>query len=1071
MSRSGESAPFPTFFGRARELDELRARLAEALGKRGSLVVVHGGAGIGKTRLATALCAEAESRGIPVARGRASADGGAPPLWAWIQVFRSRLRGAVAPAVAALPAALGDASMSGDATDGARFALFDRATQVVKGLAEPHGLIIVLDDLQHADPSSLLLLRFLAREIHEARVLLIAVHRAPVSDTGQSTAETLVALAREGRSLSLQGLTLNELESWMASRNEGRDGIAAPELHRLTEGNPLYVEAILRGRPQVRRSDGGGWILPPEVRDLVRVRLNRLAPADAEVLSIAAISEREVDLALLASVSGRPQQQVLETLDRAEVEGLAVSPAGSPPRLRFAQPLIREALYAEIPPARRLTLHRAFGEAIERAGTGEEEARLAELAYHFFEASSSVDVRERALRYAVRAADAATARREHGEAIRHLRHALELVETPSGPDLPSRCRLLIELGACEARVGDHPAARSTLRRAVAVGRSTGSDELFATAVHHLAREVLAVELSPFGSRGDEALAHLLGEALARLPEGDGDLRAKLYGELAVARGGPPTEERSRLCEHAREIAQRIGSDEALVIAAGARRLVRCEPDELDARIESAREMLAAAERGGAWGDAMIARSWLFTDCLERGDIALVDRELDRLHALAELSSPIHRWHAGLARATRAKLRGDYEAGAALADEALGIGRGIRGAWASAVYGMQRLRPLAERARHAELEGTMAAVLAQAGEKPAVRAALCWVLCEVGKREAARALFEELARNDFDELPRDSSWTFTVSVLAEVTARLADADRAVRLHAMLSPFEGRWVVLGPPPVTCWGPVSLYAGLAASAAHLHEAAEATLLAAIEASESVGAAPFAARSAFELGRILAERPGSAAAAVAQVTRAAEGAARLGMHGLLGQAEALASRLAAPGLGGAPASAARSFRKRDRTWEIAYGDERFSLADGKGLLYLAELLRHPGTEIPVARLAALGEAKAPVFDTGARERLGSLREELEQAEEWEDSERAERLRDEIQREARGVVSSYGLDPAERAEGTRERVRKAVTGRIRDTIKRIRAVSEGLGAHLENSIRTGILCCYEPERPESWEC
>ena len=161
---------------------------------------------------------------------------------------------------------------------------------------------------------------------------------------------------------------------------------------------------------------------------------------------------------------------------------------------------------------------------------------------------------------------------------------------------------------------------------------------------------------------------------------------------------------------------------------------------------------------------------------------------------------------------------------------------------------------------------------------------------------------------------------------------------------------------------------------------------------------------------------------------------------------------------------------------------DETIQLRDAKGLRYLARLLSQPGREIHVSELAGNGAGEAgrsgPIDvvldDTAARayrDRIAELEADLAEAREWNDSERAARAEIEIEAITDQLSSAYGLSGRARTTGDpSERVRKAVTNRIKDSLSRIAAEHEPLGRHLTNSVRTGSFCSYAPEHPMEWK-
>jgi hypothetical protein len=168
---------------------------------------------------------------------------------------------------------------------------------------------------------------------------------------------------------------------------------------------------------------------------------------------------------------------------------------------------------------------------------------------------------------------------------------------------------------------------------------------------------------------------------------------------------------------------------------------------------------------------------------------------------------------------------------------------------------------------------------------------------------------------------------------------------------------------------------------------------------------------------------------------------------------------------------------------WAIAYDGKQVRLRDAKGLRYLARLLAEPGREIHVNDLAAEATGEAmPASDPGAnvlddsakaeyRRRLTELEAEVAEATEWNDTERVARAQAEIDALTDQLASAYGLGGRARTMADPvERIRKAVTNRIRDSLDRIAAEHEALGRHLANAVHTGTFCSYTPERPATWE-
>lgn len=182
--------------GRERERELLDARLLAALDGEGQVVLVSGEPGVGKTRLAEQVVERARELGMACAWGRATGDEGSPPYWPFRQVVRGLVDD---PLLGDPPAAVGE-----------RFRLFEAVTEVLTRAAAPSGLLVVLDDLQWADPASLQLLVHLAAGIGGARLMVLATYRD--TERPEVLRAALTALARESLVTRMRLAGLSEPE-------------------------------------------------------------------------------------------------------------------------------------------------------------------------------------------------------------------------------------------------------------------------------------------------------------------------------------------------------------------------------------------------------------------------------------------------------------------------------------------------------------------------------------------------------------------------------------------------------------------------------------------------------------------------------------------------------------------------------------------------------------------------------------------------------------------------------------------------------------------------------------------
>jgi predicted ATPase len=253
------------FVGREAELAVLAAELDAAVGGRGGVVLLAGEPGIGKTRLAEELAAQATARGALVLWGRCWEGEGAPAFWPWVQVIRGYVQASdptalrhdmgagaadIAQVVPAVGACLPDLPTPPPIEPAAaRFRLFDSLAGFLRAAAARRPLLLVLDDLHWADAPSLALLRFVSRELEDAGPLVLGSYRHAEVDRGHPLLATLADLTRgqRRRRLLLGGLDQRDVASFVAlvAGVEPSPELAAA-VHRQTDGNPFFVTEVVR---------------------------------------------------------------------------------------------------------------------------------------------------------------------------------------------------------------------------------------------------------------------------------------------------------------------------------------------------------------------------------------------------------------------------------------------------------------------------------------------------------------------------------------------------------------------------------------------------------------------------------------------------------------------------------------------------------------------------------------------------------------------------------------------------------------------------------------------------------
>ncbi len=1083
------------FVGRRSELAALREALDGALAGRGSLTLLVGEAGIGKTRLAEEVAAHARRAKAHVLWGRAWEGAGAPALWPWVQILRGWLEsrdaeelrtelGATGGAVAHLVPELlervpGLAVPPLPEGEAGRFRLLDVVVTLLARVARTRALVLVLDDLHWADEPSLELLHLLARRVAASPILVIATVRDTDIGRHDERARLLARLAREGASSLLQGFSAEDVGELFAHA-AGFDpppGLVAA-VHERSDGNPLFVREIVRllaaDRMLAARGTQASWAqqIPAGIQETIRRRVERLPPGCAAVLARAAVLGREFELRVLDRMREGADPVPLEVIDAA-VDARLVAPVASVPgRHRFAHALVRETLIADLPAAERVRLHRAAGRALEEVHRGHLEPHLAELTHHFLAAAGEGDG-EPALAYAQAAARRAIELRAYEEAARLYEQALAALdlipERTEGEAALRRTELLLALADARSMASDDRRARDSYLEVAAAADRLGLAQ-------PLARAALGA-----GGRGDMAgvpdpqLIALLERALAALGPTASALRSRVLSRLSGALTLIPgtRERRMQLTEEAIRAAEDARDPDALALALVGRHLVLYGPGHLQDRLAVSERLVQVVRAEGSREALAMGLLWRGMALLEAGEIQAADQVRQEFAAVAdELRQPSYQVHAAEWRAMRALLDGRLDEAEPLIAAMLSAGAHADPMSTRMRYVTQMFVLRREQGRLAEVADLILAMVAAVPAMPALRAAAAVATLESGREGEARTHFEFLAQDDFARLPRDVTWAGGIAQLARVCAALSDTRRAAVLYELLLPDAERNLVIGFSGA-CEGSAAAFLGMLAAVQERHADAVLHFEAALAMNARMGARPALAHAQREYAAMLLRRgaPGDRERAAALLADAMRTYAELGMQSFLDRAAALA------GPREPAASAANVLRREGDSWLIGYGGASFRLRDAKGLRYIARLVRDAEHELHVVDLAGavdVREADAtPAPDDQARlayrRRLEDLRDQLEEAEGFGDIGRTAALQGEMDAIASELAAAYGLRGA-RAQGGAERVRKAVTKCIRDQIAKIGRADEALGRHLANAIRTGTFCAYVPERPLDWE-
>ncbi len=597
--------PEPPLVDREDALATMRAAFARSVDERRALMLtVLGSAGVGKSRLVREFARGLEE-GPLVLSARCLPYGEGITFWPVAEIVKQACGIADGDGRAAARAKVERALVG--AEDGALIAervealigvggdgaglqeTFWAVRRFLERQAAERPVVVVLDDLQWAEPTFLDLVEYLGGWSRGAPLLILGVARPDLLDERP----TWGGLGDAGL-LTLEPLGGEDSRRLIDVLLEGGriDERATRRISESAEGNPLFLEETIRMLEDdgSLRREPGGWVatrdlsdvtVPASIHALVASRLERLSPEELTVIRCASVIGKVfwwgavaelAPAALAPRVGGHLQSLVRKDLIRPERSTLAGEDA-----FRFHHILIQEAAYRSTPKEQRAELHARFADWIERT-TGERAQELEEVVGYHLERSvrygeelgRSPDElrphRERAGRLLAAAGSRALDRRDMPAAAELLGRAATLLPAAS----PERARVLLALGEARVEIGELVTAEDALAEAERLAREAGDDRVVANAA--ILRLFLLESTDPkrLTEDAEEAAQRWIGR-LEALGDDAGLARAWwLMGELRMGklRYGAADEALARAVEHARRAGDRRAEAEALTLRIG-----------------------------------------------------------------------------------------------------------------------------------------------------------------------------------------------------------------------------------------------------------------------------------------------------------------------------------------------------------------------------------------------------------------------------------------------------------------------------------------------------------------------
>ena len=594
-----EVSPFPlaqrtAFVGRETERSEIRLVIDRALSSHGSIVMLGGGPGVGKTRLAKEMAEYASRVGFSCVVGHCYERDEPFPFLPFVEILENTLT--QAPSLDDYRRRMGD-----NAAELAQIApslrrvfpdmpqplelppaqkrryLFQGLSEALAYAARTRSYFLVLEDLHWADESTLALLVHLANRVAQLPVVIIGTYRDLYSENNPALTRTLEELIRLGiRPLKLAGLTKDAVAQMLheLSKREAPEGLISLFFDQ-TQGNPFFVEELYRHLfEEEKLYDAAGQFrsdikiddidVPENVRLIIGRRLERLDDSEKLVLAAAAVIGRSFSFQLLAEISRIDVDELFNIIEKAQLMGIVVPSAEGPERpFTFGHELVRQTLLGGISAPRQQRLHAGVAEAIERLYPTAINERAGEIADHLLKAGSFAG-NQKLVRYLTLAGKSALEAAAFEEARRSFRSALSHL---TDGDARERADLLASVAIAERGLERWDVACAKLGEALEIYIALGDRKMIAKSCTELAAVyVWAGCLQEAAETARRGLAYLEADVSAD--------RARLLAILGQAQASAGTYQPARAAlEEGLTIASQLSDPKLVAAMHGARSVV------------------------------------------------------------------------------------------------------------------------------------------------------------------------------------------------------------------------------------------------------------------------------------------------------------------------------------------------------------------------------------------------------------------------------------------------------------------------------------------------------------------
>ena len=579
------------FVGRETERATIGAALDRAMNGWGSVIVLAGGPGVGKTRLAIEMAEYAGRLGFGSLVGHCYESKDPVPHLPFVEIIEGALAGAAsleqfreliaddAPELAQLAPSLRriypDIPQALELPPAhRRRQLFQSFAEFLARTAQRRGQLYILEDLHWADESTLALLIHLANRVTRLPLVIIGTYRDGFSDTNAALLSTLEQLIRLAiRPLKLGGLSKNDVARMLQAlgRHEAPETVATL-IFEESQGNPFFVEEVYRHLlEEGKLFDAAGEFridikideidVPDNVRLVIGRRLERLAENEKRVLAAAAIIGRSFSFQLLTEICQVDVDDLFTVVEKAQQMGIVVASSEGPERpFTFGHELVRQTLLGGISVPRQQRLHAGVADAIERLHREALNERAGDIAGHLLKAGPFADERK-LIHWLTLAGNGALEAAAFEEARRSFRSALSHRDAI---DPEKTADLLISLAMAESGLERYEMTLVNLREALEVSLKIEDAEKIGKSFTELTAALLwtgrlqeAVEVADRGLSWSQTV---ISADRVRL-------LTTLAPGIALSEGYRPAE---KLLQQALDLASQVGDPKLVGVVLGSR---------------------------------------------------------------------------------------------------------------------------------------------------------------------------------------------------------------------------------------------------------------------------------------------------------------------------------------------------------------------------------------------------------------------------------------------------------------------------------------------------------------------